>query len=129
MSIRNTLLAGPLGFGTAPLGNIYRKISEEEAEATVDAAWAAGIRFFDAAPFYGAGLSEVRLGKALKKYAREEYVLATKVGRLVLPELVDPAKRTFGEKATSSRKAMRTQSLTTTPRRAPESPSRTAWNA
>ena len=98
MSIRSTLLAGPLGFGTAPLGNMYRSISEDEAEATVDAAWEAGIRFFDAAPFYGAGLSEIRLGKALKKYPRDEYVIATKVGRLVLPELVDTSKRTFGEK-------------------------------
>ncbi|AKS34298.1 aldo/keto reductase [Mycolicibacterium goodii] len=98
MSIRNTLLAGPLGFGTAPLGNMYRKISDEEATATVDAAWAHGIRFFDAAPFYGAGLSETRLGEALKKYPRDEYVLATKVGRIVLPELVDTSTRTFGDK-------------------------------
>jgi len=98
MSIRNTLHGGPLGFGTAPLGNMYRNISDDEATATVDAAWSAGIRFFDAAPFYGAGLSEVRLGKALKKYPRDEYVIATKVGRLVLPELVDRSKRTFGEK-------------------------------
>ena len=98
MSVRSTLLAGPLGFGTAPLGNMYRNIPEDEAEATVDAAWAAGIRFFDTAPFYGAGLSEIRLGKALKKYPREEYTIATKVGRLVLPELVNTSKRTFGEK-------------------------------
>jgi D-threo-aldose 1-dehydrogenase len=98
MSIRSTLLAGPLGFGTAPLGNMYRNISDDEAMATVDAAWAAGIRFFDTAPFYGAGLSEVRLGKALQNYPRDEYAIATKVGRLVLPELVDTSKRTFGEK-------------------------------
>ncbi|KAA0098777.1 aldo/keto reductase [Mycolicibacterium sp. P1-18] len=98
MGIRDTLLAGPLGFGTAPLGNMYRNISDEEATATVDAAWAAGIRLFDAAPFYGAGLAEVRLGKALAKYPRDEYVLATKVGRLVLPELVDTSTRTFGDK-------------------------------
>jgi D-threo-aldose 1-dehydrogenase len=98
MSIRNTLLAGPLGFGTAPLGNMYRSISDNEARATVDAAWDAGIRFFDTAPFYGAGLSETRLGEALKDYPREEYRIATKVGRLVLPELVDTSTRTFGEK-------------------------------
>ncbi|QWT22581.1 aldo/keto reductase [Bacillus sp. NP157] len=98
MSIRSTLLAGPMGFGTAPLGNMYRAITEEEAEATVDAAWDAGTRFFDTAPFYGAGLSEIRLGKALKKRPRDEYVIATKVGRLVLDELDDPNTRTFGEK-------------------------------
>jgi D-threo-aldose 1-dehydrogenase len=57
MSIRSTLLAGPLGFGTAPLGNMYRNISDDEAMATVDAAWASGIRFFDTAPCYGAGHS------------------------------------------------------------------------
>jgi D-threo-aldose 1-dehydrogenase len=98
VSIRGTLLAGPLGFGTAPLGNMYRNISDEEALATVDAAWGEGIRFFDTAPFYGAGLSEIRLGAALKKYPRDEYVIATKVGRLVLPELVDTSTRTFGDK-------------------------------
>ncbi|MBY5533683.1 aldo/keto reductase [Rhizobium leguminosarum] len=98
MSIRSTLLAGPMGFGTAPLGNMYRAISEEEAEATVDAAWDAGTRFFDTAPFYGAGMSEIRLGKALKKRPRDEYTIATKTGRLVLDELDDPNTRTFGEK-------------------------------
>ena len=98
MSIRDDLKAGPLGFGTAPLGNMYRAISEEEAEATVDAAWDARMRFFDTAPFYGAGLSEIRLGKALRKRDRDEYIIATKVGRLVLEETVDPATRTFGEK-------------------------------
>jgi len=98
MSIRSTLLAGPLGFGTAPLGNMYRNISDDEAMATVEAAWDNGIRFFDAAPFYGAGLAEERLGKALKEHPRDDYVLATKVGRLVLPELVDTSTRTFGDK-------------------------------
>ena len=98
MSIRSTLKAGPLGFGTAPLGNMYRNISDDEALATVDAAWAAGIRFFDTAPFYGAGLSETRLGNALKDRPRDEYVIATKVGRLVIPELVDTSTRTFGDK-------------------------------
>ena len=92
------MLAGPLGFGTAPLGNMYRNISDDEALATVEAAWAAGIRFFDTAPFYGAGLSEIRLGKALEGHPRDEYVIATKVGRLVLPELVDTSTRTFGDK-------------------------------
>jgi D-threo-aldose 1-dehydrogenase len=77
---------------------MYRAISEQEAEATVDAAWEAGTRFFDTAPFYGAGLAEIRLGKALSKRPRDEYVIATKVGRLVLDELDDPNIRTFGEK-------------------------------
>ena len=61
MSIK-PLLPGALGFGTAPLGNMFRAIPDEEAAATVEAAWDQGIRYFDTAPFYGAGLSEIRLG-------------------------------------------------------------------
>jgi D-threo-aldose 1-dehydrogenase len=98
MAIRDVLLAGQLGFGAAPLGNMFRDIPDEEAEATVDAAWEAGTRYFDTAPFYGAGLSEIRLGKALAKRPRDEYVLSTKVGRLILDELEDPAARDQGEK-------------------------------
>jgi len=98
MSIRDALPAGPLGFGAAPLGNMFRDIPEEEALATVDAAWDAGTRYYDTAPFYGAGLSEIRLGKALSKRARDEYVLSTKVGRLILDEVEDPADRNHGEK-------------------------------
>jgi D-threo-aldose 1-dehydrogenase len=59
------LISGPLGFGTAPLGNMFRDIPDAEAAATVEAAWQQGIRYFDTAPFYGAGLSEMRLGRAL----------------------------------------------------------------
>jgi D-threo-aldose 1-dehydrogenase len=98
MAIRDALLRGPLGFGAAPLGNMFRNIPDEEAEATVDAAWDAGTRYFDTAPFYGAGLSEIRLGAALAKRPRDEYVLSTKVGRLILDELEDPAARDQGEK-------------------------------
>ena len=84
MSIRDKLIAGPLGFGAAPLGNMFRNIPEEEAAATVDAAWQQGIRYFDTAPVYGAGLSEMRLGRALAKHKRGEYVLRSKVGRYPL---------------------------------------------
>jgi D-threo-aldose 1-dehydrogenase len=98
MRVRKALLAGPLGFGTAPLGNMYRDIPEDEALATVDAAWDAGTRFFDTAPFYGAGLAEIRLGKALSKRPRSDYVLSSKVGRLILDEIEDPGGRDHGEK-------------------------------
>jgi D-threo-aldose 1-dehydrogenase len=97
MSIREKL-QGPLGFGTAPLGNMYRDIPEAEALATVDAAWDHGIRFFDTAPLYGAGLAEIRLGDALVKRPRDEYVLSTKIGRVILDELEDPLARDMGEK-------------------------------
>lgn len=97
MSIKSKL-QGKLGFGTAPLGNMFRNIPEQEAIATVDAAWDHGIRLFDTAPFYGAGLAELRLGQALAKRNRDDYVLSTKVGRLILDELEDPAGRELGEK-------------------------------
>ncbi|MGY3847259.1 aldo/keto reductase [Streptomyces hydrogenans] len=85
MSLKN-LLPGRLGFGTAPLGNMFRAIPDEEARATVEAAWEQGIRFYDTAPFYGAGLAEERLGEVLAGKSRDEYVLSTKVGRVILDE-------------------------------------------
>jgi D-threo-aldose 1-dehydrogenase len=99
MSIKDKLIGNnPIGFGAAPLGNMFRNIPEEEAIATVDAAWEQGIRYFDTAPFYGAGLSEIRMGKALAKRNRSEYVLSTKVGRLILDEVEDAKARDLGEK-------------------------------
>ena len=98
MSIRDKLPSGPLGFGAAPLGNMFRNIPNDEATATVDAAWRLGTRYFDTAPFYGAGLSEIRLGKALAKHKRDEYVLSSKVGRLILDE-VEAGRRDLGEKS------------------------------
>lgn len=97
MSIKKYLVAGPLGFGAAPLGNMFRDIPEQEALETVEAAWQQGTRYFDTAPFYGAGLSEIRLGKALAKHKRDDYILSTKVGRIISDEIDDSAKD-FGEK-------------------------------
>lgn len=77
-----------LGLGCAPLGNLFSAVGEAEAAATVDAAWAAGIRYFDTAPLYGHGLSERRLGRALAGRPRDEWVLSTKVGRLLRPAAV-----------------------------------------
>jgi D-threo-aldose 1-dehydrogenase len=78
---------------------MFRNISEDEASATVAAAWELGTRFFDTAPFYGAGLAEIRLGKELVKQKRDEYVLSTKVGRLILDEMVS-GPQAFGGKGT-----------------------------
>jgi D-threo-aldose 1-dehydrogenase len=97
MRVRKTLLKGPLGFGAAPLGNMFRNIPDAEASATVEAAWDLGTRYFDTAPFYGAGLSEVRLGKILSKHNRGEYVLSSKVGRIILDE-IETGARELGEK-------------------------------
>jgi D-threo-aldose 1-dehydrogenase len=71
--------------GGAPLGNLFDRVPEPVALATVEAAWAAGIRHFDTAPHYGAGLSEHRLGAALRGRPRAEFVLSTKVGRVLEP--------------------------------------------
>ena len=83
--------ASRLGLGTAPLGNLYAEVSEQDAAETVAGAWAAGIRVFDTAPLYGHGLAERRLGAALGSYPRDEYVLSTKVGRLLVPGTPDGA--------------------------------------
>ncbi|QDL90416.1 aldo/keto reductase [Paroceanicella profunda] len=91
------ILPGKLGFGAAPLGNMFRDIPEEEALATVEAAWNDGIRYFDNAPFYGAGLAEIRMGEALAGKPREDYVISTKVGRVILDE-VEESPRDNGEK-------------------------------
>lgn len=92
------LLPSRLGFGAAPLGNMFRDIPETEALATVDAAWNDGVRYFDNAPFYGAGLAEIRMGEALAHRPRADYVISTKVGRLILDEIEDVGARDLGEK-------------------------------
>jgi D-threo-aldose 1-dehydrogenase len=79
------LAFGPLGFGAAGIGNLHRSIDDGAAAAAVEAAWAGGVRYFDTAPHYGLGLSERRLGAALKDKARGEYLVSTKVGRLLVP--------------------------------------------
>jgi D-threo-aldose 1-dehydrogenase len=72
-----------LGFGSAPLGNLFKAVSEAEAQAVLEAAWAAGVRYFDTAPLYGLGLSETRLNHFLRGKPRGDYVLSTKIGRLL----------------------------------------------
>lgn len=82
-----------LGFGSAPLGNLYRKIEDSDAQATLDAAWDAGIRYFDTAPQYGLGRSEMRLAPALARFDPDALMLSTKVGRVLedcLPQDVTP---------------------------------------
>ncbi|MDG4789704.1 aldo/keto reductase [Micromonospora sp. WMMD1102] len=82
-----------LGFGAAQGGNLYRASTDEEFAAAVDAAWDGGIRYFDTAPHYGLGLSERRLGAALRSRPRDEYVVSTKVGRLLVPSPEDAHRR------------------------------------
>ncbi|MEU8906850.1 aldo/keto reductase [Streptomyces mirabilis] len=78
-----------LSFGAAGIGNLFTAVSDEQAYETVDAAWSGGIRYYDTAPHYGIGLSERRLGTALRDRPRAEYTLSTKVGRLLEPTGAD----------------------------------------
>jgi D-threo-aldose 1-dehydrogenase len=80
-----TLEFTTMGFGSAPLGNYLRPLAEEDCDRTLAAAWDGGMRYYDTAPLYGLGLSEVRVGRLLKQKKRSDYVISTKVGRLLEP--------------------------------------------
>jgi D-threo-aldose 1-dehydrogenase len=82
---KTAVRATEIGFGGAPLGNLFAVVTEQDAQASLKAAWDSGCRFFDTAPLYGYGLSERRVGDALRQKPRDEYVLSTKVGRLIRP--------------------------------------------
>ncbi len=81
-----------LGFGAAPLGNLYHAKTEDEATATFEAAWKAGLRYYDTAPLYGLGLSETRLNHFLRGKKRSDYVVSTKIGRHL--QVCKPSERT-----------------------------------
>jgi len=74
-----------LGLGTAPIAGLYEAVDEETAQAVIARAWERGMRYFDTAPYYGSGLAEQRLGAALRNRPRDEFVVSTKVGRLLRP--------------------------------------------
>jgi D-threo-aldose 1-dehydrogenase len=81
---RTDVYVSELGFGGAPIGNLYEPVPDEDAAAAVRTAWEGGVRYFDTAPHYGLGLSERRLGAALRDRPRDEFVISTKVGRLLV---------------------------------------------
>jgi D-threo-aldose 1-dehydrogenase len=83
---RRGIRVSALGFGSAPLGNLYSAVADADAQASVHKALAGGVRYFDTAPFYGHGLSETRLGRALVGTPRSSYVVSTKVGRRIAPD-------------------------------------------
>jgi D-threo-aldose 1-dehydrogenase len=87
---RSKLTFTAVGYGGAPIGNFNGAFSEPEAEAMVRQSWDQGVRYFDTAPGYGNGLSEYRLGHALRSYDRSQLVLSTKVGRVLTPTLDAP---------------------------------------
>jgi D-threo-aldose 1-dehydrogenase len=81
-----------LGFGSAPLGNLYKAVSDAEAHDVLEAAWTAGCRYYDTAPLYGLGLAETRLNGFLRSRKRDDYVVTTKAGRLL--QVCKPEERT-----------------------------------
>ncbi|WP_341913783.1 aldo/keto reductase [Ferrovibrio terrae] len=83
---RGNLTLTGLGLGGAPLGNLYQAVDETDADEVVATAWQGGIRYFDTAPLYGSGLSERRMGRALVRRPRQDYVLSSKVGWLIEPD-------------------------------------------
>jgi D-threo-aldose 1-dehydrogenase len=82
---RVDLQVTPFGFGTAPIGNIFREIDEETSDSMIQHAWDAGVRYYDTAPMYGHGLAELRTGHSLRWKNREDFVLSSKVGRILKP--------------------------------------------
>jgi len=82
---RSGVAVTEISFGGAAIGNLFAAVTDDDARAAIDAAWDGGIRTFDTAPHYGLGLSERRLGAALRDRPRGEYVISTKVGRLLEP--------------------------------------------
>lgn len=82
---RSGLDVTAFAFGTAPVGNIFNEIDEATSDAMFQTAWDAGVRFYDTAPMYGHGLSELRTGQSLRWKNRNDFVLATKVGRILRP--------------------------------------------
>lgn len=84
---RTGLQLTTLGFGAAPIAGLYRAVDQQTARATIDAAWNGGLRYFDTAPHYGLGLSERRLGEALRDRSRDDVVVSSKVGRLLVPRI------------------------------------------
>lgn len=82
---RVDLEVSAFGFGTAPIGNIFKPISEQESDGMIQAAWDGGVRYFDTAPMYGHGLAELRSGHSLRWKHRDDFVLSSKVGRVLKP--------------------------------------------
>src|ERR1700735_2387516 len=84
-----------VGLGGVPLGNEFEVVTDEDAHKTLDAAWSAGVRYYDVSPWYGLGLAERRFGNYLHNKNRDEYVLSSKVGKLLKASRQNNAKSNF----------------------------------
>jgi D-threo-aldose 1-dehydrogenase len=94
---RAGLSAPILSFGSAPIGNLFHEVSDQDATDAIDAAWESGVRYFDTAPHYGLGLAERRVGHALQSRPRSEYVISSKVGRLLQPTSEHPGENDLAD--------------------------------
>lgn len=92
---RTALTVTRFGLGTAPLAGLFQEVDEADALAVIERAWDAGVRFFDTAPLYGHGLAEIRLGKVLRQKPRDEFTLASKVGRLLRADVPPEPGQSF----------------------------------
>ena len=92
---RTALTVTRFGLGTAPLAGLFQEVDEADALAVIERAWDAGVRFFDTAPLYGHGLAEIRLGKVLRQKPRDEFTLASKVGRLLRADVAPEPGQSF----------------------------------
>ena len=80
---RASVHVSELGLGTAPLGDLFEIVEEDEARAAIAAAWDGGVRYFDTSPWYGLGQAEHRVGRALYRQPRDSFAISSKVGRLI----------------------------------------------
>jgi D-threo-aldose 1-dehydrogenase len=92
---RTRLSVTRLGLGTAPLAGLFEAVPEEHAVAVIERSWESGLRFYDTAPLYGHGLAEIRVGKVLRHKPREEFTLASKVGRLLRADVPPEPGQSF----------------------------------
>ena len=92
--LANGLDVTAIGLGSAPLGGLFTPVSDADAEATLEAAWSAGIRFYDTAPLYGFGLAERRFGAFLRQQKRDSYVISTRSAACCARRTAPPPRTT-----------------------------------
>ena len=95
MNASNLFPGKPFGLGGVPFGNEFAYVTDDVARATIEAAWTAGVRYYDTSPWYGLGLAERRLGAFLHNQRRDEYALSSKVGKLLTASRDNRAKDYF----------------------------------
>ena len=125
---RSNVMLPQMGFGGAPLGELFTRVTEADAEATLAAAWDGGVRYYDTAPWYGRGQSEHRIGRFLYRQPRNELLLSTKVGRVFRAPL-NPSAASRSAASPAGRAGCSSSTAGTTAMTASCAPTRTACSA